>query len=50
MKIESNGWNINYSWIFDSMDEIKYSFKQMDLDHMDENMFTDCDNMDEIKR
>jgi len=32
------------------MDEIKYSFKQMDLDHMDENMFTDCNNMDEIKR
>jgi hypothetical protein len=50
MKIESNGWNINYSSIFDNMDEIKYSFKQLDLDHMDENMFTDCDNMDEIKR
>jgi hypothetical protein len=32
------------------MDEIKDSFKQLDLDHMDENMFTDCDNMDEIKR
>jgi hypothetical protein len=32
------------------MDEIKDGFKQLDLDHMDENMFTDCDNMDEIKR
>jgi hypothetical protein len=32
------------------MDEIKDSFKQLDLDHMDENMYTDCDKMDEIKR
>ncbi len=50
MKIESNGRNINDSWISDNMDEIKDSFKQLDLDHMDKNMFTDCDNMDEIKR